>query len=593
MDGELSAYIAFKAAIVDYEGYTTPWDRTTFDVESFDDIPNGTMHNGHCPFIAFKGGVTDGFTNMAGDLYSGEMVFEIMLCLSQPLIKGSAEWNLMKTWTGEVERAVATLNGNGFTMPPSSGRSNPISLNQMITRELSFDCQFSECRAAAGPPTFQSPPVLTGTPKEGETLTVSNGTVIGTDPITYSYDWLKDGVSIGAPDQNTYLVMNGDENTTISCEVTASNNIAPDAVEESNGLLIVAMLPPENQIAPAITGTPEPDEVLTCSNGTWTGEAPITFTYTWYKDTVLIPLETANTYTVLIGDVGSDIYCEVLASNVVTGPFPAGVGADSNSLEIVSGFEVFPAPYTAGYFHYHAGETPFGNALDMRVVTTEQANGYDEFGKYDTDSHDSFQTTQGGGTVFTPKLYDSKGLYDAVQSSEPGQPSADNDGTINWGLSSTTKIGAPIPLSSTDGFSCAFPLNIPAFQDNFHDLINSVVPGRIQVEFLSDGQVRVTIDGNESFIDPNIYGVGWKIVTIVYHTDAPVSFKVNDVEQTHNSDNFGALSTASTDMLFYNDSNNGNEAVLSSRAEVVYDGEWTDQQTTDIVTWFTNAGYLT
>jgi hypothetical protein len=146
MDGEVAAYTAFKAAIVNYGGYTTPFTGTTFDVESFDDIPNGTMHNGHCPFIAFKGGVTDGFTNVAGGLYSGDMVFEIMLCLAQPLIKDFVQWNMIKTWTGEVERAVATLNGDGFTMPPSSGRGEPVSLNQMMTRELTFDCQFSECR---------------------------------------------------------------------------------------------------------------------------------------------------------------------------------------------------------------------------------------------------------------------------------------------------------------------------------------------------------------------------------------------------------------------------------------------------------------
>ena len=148
MDGELSAYIDIKSAIVNYAGYSTVWNKTVFDVQDFEDIPNGTMHNGHCPFIAFKGGTTDNFEQISGDLYSGDMEFEIMLCLSQPLIKGSTEWNMMKTFAGEIERAVATLDGNGFTMSPASSRSEPISLNQMITRVLTFSCQFSECRSS-------------------------------------------------------------------------------------------------------------------------------------------------------------------------------------------------------------------------------------------------------------------------------------------------------------------------------------------------------------------------------------------------------------------------------------------------------------
>jgi hypothetical protein len=217
-------------------------------------------------------------------------------------------------------------------MSPDTSKSNPVSLNQLLNRVLTISIEGSECRAAAGPPSFQSPPVLTGTPKEDNTLSVTNGTVIGTEPIAYSYNWLN--VSGPAPDQNTYDVVAGDVGSTISCEVTASNGIPDDAVDESNGLEIVAMLPPVNTVAPVLSGTPNPGEVLTTTDGTWTGEAPITFTYTWYKVIGgLIGGETNNTYTVLLGDVESEIYCEVTGTNVVG--FDT---ADSNSLEIVSGF---------------------------------------------------------------------------------------------------------------------------------------------------------------------------------------------------------------------------------------------------------------
>ena len=366
----------------------------------------------------------------------------------------------------------------------------------------------------------------------------------------------------------------------------AENGVDPDAQESSNDLFIGTS--PSYGSNPTISGTPEPDEDITAVDVVPDGTPTPTAVNEFYIGGVATGV-TNTVITLQAADVGKSIERRNTASN----PIESGVVVVSNSLDIVSGFEIFPAPYTAGYFHYHAGETPFGNALDMRVVTTEQANGYDEFGKYDTASHNSFQTAQGGGTVFTPKLYDSKGLYDNVQLTEGNQPSVDNDGTVNWGLTSNTRMIAPIPLSSTDGFSCAFVLNIPAVQVNFDYLITTGTPNRVSMQFLADGQMRVTIDGKESFIDPNIYGVGWKVITIVARDDANVSFKVNDIEQTHNSDSFGPIVNPSTEILFYNDSNGGQDAICSSREEVIYDGVWTDQQVTDIVTWFTDAGSLT
>ena len=40
---------------------------------------------------------------------------------------------------------------------------------------------------------------------------------------------------------------------------------------------------PTNTNTPAISGTTTQNSVLTASNGTWTGTAPITFTRTWQR----------------------------------------------------------------------------------------------------------------------------------------------------------------------------------------------------------------------------------------------------------------------------------------------------------------------
>lgn len=72
---------------------------------------------------------------------------------------------------------------------------------------------------------------------------------------------------------------------------------------------------PVNTVAPAITGTPGVGNVLTCSTGTWTGAAPITYTYQWLRDGSPISGATASTYTFAVPDQTKAISCRVTATN--------------------------------------------------------------------------------------------------------------------------------------------------------------------------------------------------------------------------------------------------------------------------------------
>ena len=67
-------------------------------------------------------------------------------------------------------------------------------------------------------------PIISGTINVGDTLTVTNnGTWIGDSPITYTYQWLRNGADIGGEVNSTYLLTALDVGTNISCRVTGTN----------------------------------------------------------------------------------------------------------------------------------------------------------------------------------------------------------------------------------------------------------------------------------------------------------------------------------------------------------------------------------
>lgn len=70
---------------------------------------------------------------------------------------------------------------------------------------------------------------------------------------------------------------------------------------------------PRNTVAPAITGTAQVGQVLTCSTGTWSPTG--TYTRQWYKGAVPISGATGGTYTPIVGDIGGLIKCKVTATN--------------------------------------------------------------------------------------------------------------------------------------------------------------------------------------------------------------------------------------------------------------------------------------
>ena len=72
-------------------------------------------------------------------------------------------------------------------------------------------------------PVNTSPPIISGKNNVGELFTVNDGTWTGTLPITFTYQWKRNGTNIIGETNSTYTTVLADLGQTISCEVTANN----------------------------------------------------------------------------------------------------------------------------------------------------------------------------------------------------------------------------------------------------------------------------------------------------------------------------------------------------------------------------------
>jgi hypothetical protein len=82
---------------------------------------------------------------------------------------------------------------------------------------------------APASPINTSAPTISGTAREGATLTANEGVWSGTTPMTFAYQWLRCGrsggscTSIAGATSKTYLLTGSDVGSKIRVRVTATN----------------------------------------------------------------------------------------------------------------------------------------------------------------------------------------------------------------------------------------------------------------------------------------------------------------------------------------------------------------------------------
>jgi len=178
-------------------------------------------------------------------------------------------------------------------------------------------------------------PVVTGPKVQGQTLRTTNGTWTGTTPMTFQYRWLRcdrsgggtDGVNcstIPGETRRVYVLTGADVGHTIRSRVIATNADGTGSSNSNATSVIRASAnagPPSNSTPPTISGTPQENQTLSATQGTWTGRKPQTYTYQWRVCNATggacanIANATKSTYVPTTADIGHTLRVRVTAHN--------------------------------------------------------------------------------------------------------------------------------------------------------------------------------------------------------------------------------------------------------------------------------------
>jgi hypothetical protein len=178
-------------------------------------------------------------------------------------------------------------------------------------------------------------------------------------------------------------------------------------------------VPPVNTVAPAITGTAQEGQTVTCSTGTWTGTPTITFAYQWKRNGSNIGSATNSTYTLVTADVSQSITCQVTATNG-----SGSASATSNTITPIAAFTGLLDTYSGAAVGYSLRKLRTAYSGSAIRVRRSSDNAEQDFGfvsnVLDTAS---LLTFVGAGNGYITTWYDQSGNgRNVTQSTATSQP---------------------------------------------------------------------------------------------------------------------------------------------------------------------------
>jgi hypothetical protein len=176
----------------------------------------------------------------------------------------------------------------------------------------------------AAVPRNTSPPTITGTAREGNTLTGHSGSWANA-PTSFAYQWQRCGADgtgcgdISGATNQSYTLAAADADHTVRVQVTAKNADGQATENSTTTSVVSSRSAPTNTAKPTVSGTATVGEELSASNGTWTGGVT-SYTYQWQRCTSTsacsdVAGATARTYGVRTADAGDTLRVAVTAHN--------------------------------------------------------------------------------------------------------------------------------------------------------------------------------------------------------------------------------------------------------------------------------------
>jgi hypothetical protein len=211
-----------------------------------------------------------------------------------------------------VSAATLTFGGSGPCVvradQPGTTNFMPASATTTITIE---------------PPT---PPVCSGLALDvaaGQAATITLGCADapsdGGDPLRFATETLPAHGRLTGFDSAT-----GTVTYTPTGDYTGPDSFTFDATDDQGvsspaTISITVATPPASIAVPVVTGTARTGHTLSCSPGTWSGTAPLSYVYRWLRGGAAVPGRTGARYPVGTADAGRTLACAVTATNRVGG----------------------------------------------------------------------------------------------------------------------------------------------------------------------------------------------------------------------------------------------------------------------------------
>jgi sugar lactone lactonase YvrE len=244
------------------------------------------------------------------------------------------QWEQCNGSGGECH-AIVGATGSGYLLPTSAIGAT-IRVAATLTDEGGASTETSTATrvvASSTSPFNTGAPTLSGTARDGSTLTLSKGTWGGSPEIAYGYQWQRcnpegECSAIAGATQTTYTATRADVGSRLEATVTATNAGGSASRTTSESATVLAAGAPTNVVAPSLTsfGVAFFGEPQVLVPGTWTADPEVADH--WLRcDPTRINAETGEPrcepiahvvgtmYTPTLADIGYELRVEEVATN--------------------------------------------------------------------------------------------------------------------------------------------------------------------------------------------------------------------------------------------------------------------------------------